>query len=151
MKEVKISKRFTGRKYEIVAWANDQEVVLYKEYGGYSGEWLLVSRDEENYYIYKDYFGSCSVCDPFQSFFSKWYANDELENIPKEKAKEFAKDYPPYLIIPRTRMIDLVKNKSVLRILPANLRCYCDISQEQLKKFAEELEACIKELEEIEN
>ncbi len=123
---------------------------MYKEYGAYSGEWLLVSRDEKNYYIYKDFFGSCSVCDAYQGFFG-YDGCCDLEKISKEKARKFAKEYPPYLIIPRVRMIDLVKNRVILTILPANLRSSCGISSEQLKEFAQVLQTRIKELEEIKN
>jgi hypothetical protein len=107
-------KPFDGNRYSIIAWANDQDVVYYVEFGSYQGEWLLVSRDADNYYVYKDYYGSCSGCDNYEGSFG---------NRPnKAEAQEFAKDYPPFVRVPRETMRALAASEGIEPILPFNIR-----------------------------
>src|SRR5688572_24122528 len=61
---------FDGNRYEIVAWARNQKPVYYHEFGGYTGEWLLVATNEaETYHLYKGWYGSCSGCDAYEDMF----------------------------------------------------------------------------------
>lgn len=42
-------------------------VLAYKEFGSYQGDWLAkVEKDGETFWVH-DYFGSCSVCDALQA------------------------------------------------------------------------------------
>jgi hypothetical protein len=110
-----MTETFQGGRYSIVAWANDQETLYYHEFGSYQGEWLLASFDDENYFIWKGGYGSCSGCDHYES---------EVGYDPptKEKAKEFAEDYQPFLEVPRDTMINIVRGGKMLDIMPANIR-----------------------------
>ena len=145
METEKKEKIFNGNIYEIVAWANDQEVVYYGEFGHWHGEWVLISRDKENYYIYKDIYGSCHICDPFE----KYFGSDE--NITKEKAKSFVEEYEykPFLVIPREKMINFVKNKTFIEIFPRNIRSY-EINEKVLEEIANNAIAKIGLLENLE-
>jgi hypothetical protein len=107
--------KFTGESYEIIAWANNQEVVFYEMFGTYDGEWLLVSEDETNFILYKDWYGSCSYCDPYE---------DEIRdiNLSKKKALEFANKYKPFLEIPKEIAFEVCKRKDLKSLLPANIR-----------------------------
>lgn len=106
---------FQGDNYEVIAWANDQRIIYYAQFGSYQGEWFLVSRNQENYYIYKGSYGSCSGCDSFQGFF-------DYGDIDKAKACEFAKDYIPFLIVPRDTMGNVCVANKLMEIMPANIR-----------------------------
>jgi hypothetical protein len=120
--------KFDGFHYEIIAWANSQETIYYHEFGSYQGEWLLVSKDDDNYFIYKGYYGSCSGCDPFQAEFG-W--ND----VTREKAEEFAKNYESFLIVPIDTMQNVCQNNKLLEIIPGNIRDdYGEISLEESSK-----------------
>lgn len=123
----KISEKFEGTRYEIVAWANDQRSLYYHEFGSYQGEWVLISKNGE-YYIYKGSYGSCSGCDHYEAEMS--YDSD---TITKAKAKEFSKDYLPFLKVPVTTMVKLVERGTLQQIFPANFRdSYSDISLEEV-------------------
>lgn len=99
-----------------IAYANSSEIVYYEQFGSYQGDWLLVTKDLENYYIYKDYYGSCSGCDSYEATFS-W-----SEEKTDEKVKEFAKDYKPFAIVPTLTMRNLVQNGTLKQIFPKNIR-----------------------------
>lgn len=116
LEQLRISDKFDGQRYDVVAWANDQETVYYEEFGSYQGEWVLVSRDLSQYFIYKGWYGSCSGCDSYEASLS--YG----ENVGKEAAKKFAEDYRSFLEIPNRTMMNLSSNRSLLSVFPANVR-----------------------------
>jgi hypothetical protein len=124
-------------RYEVIAWANEQDVVYYKEFGGYQGEWILISRDKENYFIYKGWYDSCDGCDNFGG------ANIKT----KEDAKNFAEYYPPFLVIPKETMMNLCKNRTLLSVFPENIRDEC--FQIDLKETANDTIVAVKLLENL--
>jgi len=136
---------FKGDGYEIIAWANNQEVVYYGKFGGYQGEWILISKDKENYYIYKDYYGSCGGCDAFEAFFG-WN-----KDITKERAKDFVEEYEykPFLVIPREKMIRLVENRTLIKVFPYNIRGFV-IKDEDLELISNDTIVSVKLLENLE-
>jgi hypothetical protein len=107
---------FSGNRYEVIAWVNSQTVIYYQEFGSYQGEWLLVSKGHDNYFIYKGSFGSCSGCDSFEAEFGY------REGITVERAKNFADGYDPFLIVPKDTMKNICKKKKLLEIIPKNIR-----------------------------
>lgn len=119
--KINIPERFSGRSYEIIPWANNQQSIYYKEFGSYQGDWLMVTTDGEEYQIYKGGYGSCSGCDSYEAEFG--YSMDDL-GIPelKVKALNFAKDYIPFAKIPRGTMRNLLGKETLGQILPANFR-----------------------------
>lgn len=128
---------FNYNNYDIVALARDQKVVFYQEFGSYQGEWLCVSKDEKNYYIYKGYYGSCSGCDSLQG--------EEINT--KEDAIKFIghEGYNPFLIIPTTTMKNSVKSDEFQTIFPKNIRE--DFGEGELDQAIETIKILIKSYE----
>lgn len=117
-------KLYTGTEieidgYDIVATARGQEVIWYEMFGGYQGEWVLIAKDKKNFYIYKDWYGSCSGCDSFQAEFdysSAYSINDKV-------VQDFIEKYKPFLTMPITKLKRFVINdNSLMELLPANSR-----------------------------
>src|SRR5688572_4123319 len=112
---------FDGNRYEIVAWARNQKPVYYHEFGGYTGEWLLVATNEaETYHLYKGWYGSCSGCDAYEDMFDSSPTKDE--------AVKFATDYPSFIEVPLSTMRNLVESGRLATIFPANVREFDDVS-----------------------
>lgn len=110
MSEIKVEQ---VRDYSTaIAYANKQEIVYYETFGSYQGEWLLMTKDEKNYYIYKDSYGSCSGCDA--------YENDSPSG--DKAVREFAKNYIPFAIVPWGTMKNLVIEGTLEKIFPKNIR-----------------------------
>lgn len=132
---------FKYNNYDIVARVRKQEVVYYKEFGYYSGDWLCISRDRKNYYIYKSWFGSCAGCDPLQ-----------MENpITKDQAIQFvnsSEKYAPFLVIPRQKMKLICQSENFKTIFPRNFR-YSFITTINFKNFFDEIKLIIKSYEGI--
>lgn len=128
--------------YNIVAWARGQKVVYFESFGDFEGEWVLVSKDSEKFYVYKGWYGSCSGCDDFQMRF------DYDQKISLEKAKEFANEYPPFCEIPWQVMLDAAREGKVLEFLPCNIRgIYSEMS---LMEVAEGIAKKVLEMENAE-
>lgn len=108
---------FKGDSYEIVAWARGHRVLYFVMFGSYQGEWMLLSRDDAQYYIWKGSYGSCSGCDHYQG----WHNYDE-DGITREKAAEFASEYDPFVEVPASTMRNLAANDTLRQILPLNVR-----------------------------
>lgn len=113
---------FKGNSYEVVAFGRGQEPVLYQTFGSYQGEWLMLAKDAEHYYVYKDWYGSCSGCDSFEGEFGY------DEEVTRERAAKFAEGYRPFIEIPKETMRGLVRNNRLKAVMPANIRDdYSDI------------------------
>src|SRR3990172_4705638 len=80
--------------YTMVAEARGQRVLWFRMFGSYQGEWLLLSRDEDLYYLWRDSYGSCSGCDALQGHFD--YSGDDL-TPESPKVQEFIANYSPFL------------------------------------------------------
>jgi len=118
--------------YTIVAQAKGQEVVKYETFGSYQGEWLMISKDKENYYIYRDSYGSCSGCDSYEAEFG-WN-----EDITEEHAKLFSANYEPFITIPIEKYEKMKKEGTLIALLPANMIDGYDIKFADIKKFLED-------------
>lgn len=115
---------FTGRRYEICAFAHGHDVVYYVEFGSYSGEWLLCSRNPANgeYWLWKGNFGSCSGCDNYEA---RMGLSLEWEGPTLSIAKDFVlgeNGYKSFIEVPQTTMQNLVRNGTLEQIFPANIR-----------------------------
>lgn len=131
---------FKGNRYEVVAFARGQDVVLYQEFGSYQGEWLLMARDPEQYYVYKGYYGSCSGCDSFEA----WRGYDD-DSMSLDRCKEFVnggQDYHSFIEIPNATMDNLVKNGTLEKVMPANIRT--DYSELDVSGFCKDVVLRIK-------
>jgi hypothetical protein len=112
-----IEETFHGDDYEIVAWANDEEVLYYNKFGSYQGEWILFTYTQDHHYkLYRGSYGSCSGCDHFEAVF------DYVQDKTKQKAKEFAADYEPFVDIPFDTMANIVSAGALKTVFPGNER-----------------------------
>lgn len=98
--------------YDDVARLRGQRPLLYQQFGSYQGEWLCFAVDADNYYLYKDWFGSCSGCDALQT------AHFDTP----EKVQEFIDGYPTFAEIPRATARNLALAGTLGQIFPANVR-----------------------------
>lgn len=114
-------------RYEIIALAKDQEILYYQEFGSYQGEWILFSCNEDQYFIYKGYYGSCSGCDDYEA---------ELSYEPtREQAIEFAKKYHHFASFDKETANHIIENDSLLSILPYNINdTYSEIKVDDVAK-----------------
>lgn len=112
------TEKFDGPRYTLVAWCRGHEVLFYREFGSYQGEWAMISYCNEEYYVWKGSYGSCSGCDLYEAEMS----GDEI--FADEKTRKFAEDYAPFLEVPARTMRALAAQgwEAVGRILPANIR-----------------------------
>jgi hypothetical protein len=158
-----MSNKVKFQRYDIIAIVKGQDVIYYKEFGEYHGDWLLISYDNnlESYFFYKGHYGSCSGCDEFEHW--RMYNDEEIEMewdkekshwyklISIEKAKEFFdkfaennyEDTKPFLIVDRNVMSRLVINNKVKEILPINFRFYF-YYEENDETIFREIEEAIK-------
>lgn len=105
--------------YPLVAGVRGQEVLLYQQFGSYQGEWMMLARDPETFFVYKDCYGSCSGCDSYEASDFGW--DTEQNGVPMSKALDFAKDYKPFIEIPKATMRNLVTNGTLSQVLPLNV------------------------------
>jgi len=109
----------------IISKANNQKLLVYKQFGSYSGDWIAITKNDTKYYIYKGVYGSCSGCDSLESFLADNnfdYFNDDENFFTIEKIKEFSSKYPVFIEVDKNIFISLLKEKSFLKILPRNTR-----------------------------
>lgn len=131
-----------GTGYPIVARARGQRVLLYEQYGSYQGEWLLFARDDGTgmYFIYKDWYGSCSGCDNYEGTFDYSYGGDLARS--DSRVQQFIKGYPPFLEIPRETAAALATNGTLESVFPANVRD--ESSEADIPEFCRDASAHIK-------
>lgn len=133
---------FEGSGYSIIAWANEEKLVLLQQFGSYQGEWLMLTKAPAEYKVYKGWYGSCSGCDSYEATFS-W---DQKPT--RSAAKDFAKDYPSFIEIPFPTMRNLVEAGTLAKLFPANVRdSYSDISYDE---FIGDAQIAVKVEEDIE-
>lgn len=112
-----------NQDYTMVAEARGQRVLWYRRFGSYQGEWLLMSRDDDLYYIYKDYYGSCSGCDSLEAAFG--YSEEITPESPA--VQEFIKGYQPFLEMRTDAALRVAqRDGSLLAVLPRNRREWID-------------------------
>lgn len=127
---------FTFNSYDLVARVNGQTPIFYRMFGSYQGEWLMIGADKENYYIYKDYYGSCSGCDSLEA--------EDPQTL--EDAKKFAEGYPPFAVVPKEVMKNKAVNGTLREIFPANLEISLD-GETTWEALVEEISVIVKSLE----
>lgn len=98
-------------EYTIVAEARGQQPLWFRRFGSYQGEWLLLAVDENLYYVYKDYYGSCTGCDALQA-----------DSPGPETVQEFIKAYPSFLEMRKAAALDIAQREgNLLAVLPKNV------------------------------
>lgn len=78
--------------YESALEAAGVEAIEYVEFGSYQGDWLCLIRDNGELCVAEGCYGSCSVCDSFQSEFG-W--NDQEKEDYQERLADFGRGYLP--------------------------------------------------------
>lgn len=118
-----------GGDYQIIAWYFGHELIYFEKYGSYQGEWLMVSFLDDEYYIWKGWYGSCSGCDAYEAEFS-W----REDSLTRGRMKEFCENYDPFVVIPKDTMINIVRGGEVRvkEIMPANERDWYDVSIDEV-------------------
>jgi hypothetical protein len=106
-----IEPEFEGWGYPVIAWANGEKCVLFQQFGSYSGEWLMLTKNEQEYKVYKDWYGSCSGCDAYEAETPKTLS----------QAKKFAEDYRSFVEVPIETMRNLARNGTMKKVFPANI------------------------------
>ncbi len=119
---------FNGYGYPIIAWANGQKLIHYHEFGSYQGEWLMLAKGDGEYFVYKDFYGSCSGCDDYQA--------EEPKTL--SQAKKFAEKYKSFIEVPVATMRNLVEAGTLAKIFPANVKdSYSELSYDDFAKDAQ--------------
>lgn len=112
------------QSYTMVAEARGQRVLWYRQFGSYQGEWLLFSRDDDLYYVYKGSYGSCSGCDHLEGYFGY---EDEPLTPEHPKVQEFIADYQSFLEMKPDAALRIVeRDGNLLHVLPKNRREWYD-------------------------
>lgn len=119
-------RRVNTGNYAFVAEVAGQRVLWYRTFGSYQGEWLLFSRDDDHYFLWKDWYGSCSGCDALQAaYFDR--GDDGLIDIGDPEVVEFAKGYSPFLKMTVEAATRIAMDKGTLaHLLPRNRREWYD-------------------------
>lgn len=108
--------------YTMVAEARGQEVLWFRRFGSYQGDWLLMAKDDERYYLYKDSYGSCSGCDAIEGTFD---SGDLAPDDPQ--VQEFIKSYTSFLeMTPEAALRVAQRDGNLLAVLPRNRREWQD-------------------------
>ena len=116
---------FRGRRYEIVAFAHGEKPVYYEEFGHEeeNGAWLLVSRGKTGFAVYRGELGYCT----YRGCANRDAFDDEFERsgvTTHERAFRFIRrqNYVPFVVIPEGAMRRLCEERTLVQVLPANLR-----------------------------
>ena len=115
---------FTGRRYEIVAFANGQKPIYYEEFVlHWHGHWLLVAKDEPAFYIYSGEMDCPTDLYEEEEAFDQWVESVEGP-ITREKAREFVgrESYKPLAVVPISTMRRLCEERTLAEVLPDNFR-----------------------------
>jgi hypothetical protein len=124
--------QFDGWGYPIIAWANGEKNVLYHQFGSYQGEWLMLTKGDGEYKVYKDSYGSCSGCDAYEAESPKSLS----------EAKKFAEAYKSFIEVPVATMRNLVEAGTLKKIFPANVKdTYSEVSYDE---FAADAQIAVK-------
>lgn len=118
--------------YSDIAALQGRRSLLYREFGSYQGEWLMLALGDE-YAIYKGWYGSCSGCDDLQATFS--YEDD----VQVAKVNEWVESYRPFALLPRSTAANLATRKTLATVFPKNIR----EGEVQIEEFAQEAELII--------
>lgn len=117
---------------DVITKGKGLDLIFYKTYGSYQGDWIIVAKNNTEYFIFKGHYGSCSCCDSLESFEN--YKGDEFWT--EEKIKEFSDYYEPFIVVGKDDFIRLCKAGQLKTIMPANTRLgfeddyYKDISDD---------------------
>lgn len=119
---------FRGSSYDIIPWFHRQELLYFREFGSYQGDWLIVSYDhrKNEYLLWEGGYGSCSGCDAFQDTFEYAFEGPVVRS--HEKVIAFMADYKPFLEIPADTMRNVVRTNNLRTLFPKN--AYRDYNDE---------------------
>lgn len=82
---------------DMLATVNDLELVSYKEYGSYQGDYSVILTDGERLFYYMGRYGSCSGCDWLEAE-KDW----ETETVSYKAAVDYCGQIRPKYITPKS-------------------------------------------------
>lgn len=109
--------------YEDIARVHGRRALLYERFGDWQGEWMMLARDDYEYVLYRDWFGSCSGCDAYEGEFGS------SGLYPRERVESFCANYRPFALIPVQTAINLVQAETLETVFPANFRSDLPLDQ----------------------
>ena len=133
---------------EVLSKGMNMNLVSYKTYGDYQGDYIAVLQKENIFFIYKGYFGSCSGCDWLERECDwadtkyKW-GNNYAEfsyYLTEDQIKNYCSEEKPFLELTADQMEKIVNSKNPEQYFPANTRnSYDDFNFEDIKKQLKDL------------
>lgn len=116
---------------ELIAGVAKQELLAYKEYGSYQGDYLAITREGDFLNVWKGSYGSCSGCDWLEG--EKDWDSDEVSS---KKAAEYVASEKPFINIAIATASNLLSSGKFKELMPANTRNdYADWSEADLEKL----------------
>jgi hypothetical protein len=95
---------------DFISKALKKKLVAYECFGSYSGEWIAVLEDGDNYEFWKGSYGSCSGC-------------DDLENwdyeVPEDRVGSYFEE-KPFIVIPKS-VIENCSKEDFVTLMPRNI------------------------------
>lgn len=89
---------------DMLAKLLNMELLTYKQFGNYRGEYVAILKDSERIFYFIDKFGSCGGCDWLESESTEWEYDTETEEtiykIDFKIALEYAIQSKPKYILP---------------------------------------------------
>lgn len=99
--------------YDDIARVQGHAVLLFERIGSYQGTWIMLSKFEGSYYLWQDWYGSCSGCDALEA-----HTPDGDEEI-----LAFLADYKPFaIVLEDVARVACVESDSWHSLMPANTR-----------------------------
>lgn len=111
---------FRGNGYPIIAWFHRHELLYFREFGSYQGDWLMVTYNHaaSEYVLWEGGYGSCSGCDAWEATFGYRFEGPMVRA--NAEVIKFVADYKPFLEIPAETMRNVVVSNNLRTLLPKN-------------------------------
>jgi len=127
---------------DAVCQGYDLERIHYHTFGSYQGEWMLLARDAENYYIYKGSYGSCSGCDVLEGHGSTFDSKQTLKEWLSGPNDDDDSGYKSFLEIPIETMRNVISDNVFGTLFPANIRD--EFSEISIPEFVDDARISVK-------
>lgn len=109
--------------YTVVAEARGHKILWFRRFGSYQGEWLMLSRDDNLYYLWRGWYGSCSGCDSLAASRLDSWRDDHQWTHDDPDVVDFIKDYEPFLEMEPHAALEIAKRDgNLFTVMPANFR-----------------------------
>lgn len=96
--------------YDAIATLRGHDVLFFRRCGSYQGLWIMLSKHDDEYFLWKDWYGSCSGCDSLEA----------AEPRTPEAVLDFIERYAPFLQAPKASYYEAVLRGELRSLLPLN-------------------------------